>query len=357
MVEHGRTPHHLHDKGYKELFSDSETFLEFIQSFIPAAWTRDLRAENLIRIDKSFILQDFQDKEADVVYRLQHSSSSVIFYILLELQSSVDYLMPFRLLLYMTEIWRDAFHNTPEKDRRRKGFRLPVVVPIVLYNGVRKWTATSNFQGLFVNPEDYIPYVLDFRYYLVNVRSFAEGELLAFSNLVATIFALDQRMEAEELLPRLRRFMNVLQRLKPKEFQQFKNWMHHVLNERLAQPLQEDAKALLEEANPQEVERMIYNLERTLRKLERTAKQEGREKGIEQGKQEGILTGKIRAKQDDITLFLSVRYGEVSRSLQEAARQIQDVVSLEELLKALYTASDFSEVKAVVERFAAQDKL
>jgi hypothetical protein len=43
--------------------------------------------------------------------------------------------MSFRLLQYMVEVWRDAFNDTPEKERKRKSFRLPAIVPAVLYNG------------------------------------------------------------------------------------------------------------------------------------------------------------------------------------------------------------------------------
>jgi hypothetical protein len=43
--------------------------------------------------------------------------------------------MSFRLLQYMLEVWRDAFNDTPEKERKRKSFRLPAIVPAVLYNG------------------------------------------------------------------------------------------------------------------------------------------------------------------------------------------------------------------------------
>jgi predicted transposase YdaD len=52
------------------------------------------------------------------VLRLQ--GTEVIFYVLLELQSAVDQTMPFRLLQYMIEIWRDIYNNVLEKERRRK---------------------------------------------------------------------------------------------------------------------------------------------------------------------------------------------------------------------------------------------
>ena len=44
--------------------------------------------EAITRIDKSYILQDFNEKEADLVYRLKIKGQDVIFYLLMELQST-----------------------------------------------------------------------------------------------------------------------------------------------------------------------------------------------------------------------------------------------------------------------------
>lgn len=54
----------------------------------------------------------------------------VCFY-LLELQSTVDFQMPYRLLLYMVEIWRTVLKDTDAKEAARKNFKLPAIVPCV----------------------------------------------------------------------------------------------------------------------------------------------------------------------------------------------------------------------------------
>ena len=99
-----KEPHHPHDKGYKQLLSNKKTFLELIRTFVREDWAKEIDEDDLVLVNKSYILQDFSEKEADVVYRLRTREDDVIFYVLLELQSTVDYTMPFRLLLYMTEI-------------------------------------------------------------------------------------------------------------------------------------------------------------------------------------------------------------------------------------------------------------
>ena len=51
------------------------------------------------------------------------------------MQSTVDYQMPYRLLLYMVEIWRDYMKNVKIEDGKAAEFKLPVIVPMFLYNG------------------------------------------------------------------------------------------------------------------------------------------------------------------------------------------------------------------------------
>src|ERR1051325_8633605 len=67
--------------------------------------------ERLELIDRSFVLDDYRQREADLVVRVPYQtdagSQDVIVYVLLEHQSTVDPWMPFRLLFYMLRIWDD----------------------------------------------------------------------------------------------------------------------------------------------------------------------------------------------------------------------------------------------------------
>ena len=120
MPDRGKTedkPHHPHDKGYRQLLVNKKTFLELLQTFVREGWVREIEEGDLTLVDKSYVLQDFSDKEADIVYRLRLRGTEVIFYVLLELQSTVDHTMPFRLLQYMVEVWRDVYNNIYRKQR------------------------------------------------------------------------------------------------------------------------------------------------------------------------------------------------------------------------------------------------
>lgn len=61
----------VHDISYKDLYSNKEVFLDLIQGMLKAPWAKNLKAEDLILINKSYIASDYEEKESDIVYKLQ----------------------------------------------------------------------------------------------------------------------------------------------------------------------------------------------------------------------------------------------------------------------------------------------
>ncbi|MDR0561163.1 MAG: Rpn family recombination-promoting nuclease/putative transposase, partial [Spirochaetaceae bacterium] len=129
-----------HDKGFRSLFSRSRFFLQLLNFCINEPWTKRINPEDLEMINASFILPDFEKREADIIYKLKTPDRPVYFYCLMELQSSPDFFMPVRLLVYMVCLWIDLLKNIPPDERARQDFRLPAIIPLVLYNGGDRWT-------------------------------------------------------------------------------------------------------------------------------------------------------------------------------------------------------------------------
>ena len=176
-----------HDRGYKSLLASKEIFLELLRSFVDMGWVSLIDPETITRIDTTQILQDFSEKEADLVYRLKIKGRDVIFYLLLELQSSVDFQMPYRLLVYMMGIWRDVLKNIDPKEAERKEFRLPSIVPIVLYNHKDRWTASRNFKETLAEAELFKEFVVDFKYILIDVNRYQKKTLTALDNFIESV--------------------------------------------------------------------------------------------------------------------------------------------------------------------------
>ena len=132
-------------KPHDELFKISLTpdaARQLCRAVLPAP-AADLFAQaSLIRQPESFVEGSLA---SDVLYTAQVGEDEEVFlYVLFEHQSSVDPLMAFRVLRYMTLIWgrwlRERKDEAPAK--------LPPIVPIVVYHGERGWNAPLRFEEL-----------------------------------------------------------------------------------------------------------------------------------------------------------------------------------------------------------------
>ena len=123
----------------------------------------------------------------------------VYIFFLQEMQSKNDFTMPFRLLVYMTAIWMDFFKNTDKKRRKRKDYRLPPIIPLVLYNGADNWTAPLHFKDKVAHSNMFNGYVCDFEYILINVRNWSASKILSIS---VFLFLISPRSSLHTLMRR-----------------------------------------------------------------------------------------------------------------------------------------------------------
>ena len=69
---------------------------------------------------------------------------------------------------------------------------LPPVLPVVLYNGRRRWTATVEMTNLLAEGSDVLtPYQPSQRYYVLDVARVADADLPA-GNLVSALIGLER---------------------------------------------------------------------------------------------------------------------------------------------------------------------
>ena len=149
-----------YDKGYKRIFSIKKNFLDFIKKYISLNWMMELTENDLELINKEFTTDQFDTYESDLIYKVNTKEGTIYLFFLLELQSYNDFTMPFRLLVYMIAIWVDYFKNCDKNVRKQKDFRLPAIMPIVLHNGEKNWTASRNFKEMIAHANVFGDYVV-----------------------------------------------------------------------------------------------------------------------------------------------------------------------------------------------------
>lgn len=311
--------HHPHDRGYKALLSSEAIFLELLQSFVNMGWVSQIDADSLTKMDTTYILQDFSEKEADLVYRIKIKDEDVIFYVLLEMQSRVDFQMPYRLLIYMMGIWRDLLKNTDPRETERKSFRLPSIVPIVLYNSSERWTACRSFKQTLSAGGLFGEYVVDFKYILIDVNRYDKASLSQLDNFIGSVFKMDQSVDPREYRNRLLELGPTLRKFDSQKFQLFISWLKMATEASgLSVTAKQAIRAILEESQPEEAEKMVSNMAETLGRFYEDGKQEGFlsgiekgiEKGIEQGIEKGIEKGVEQTKLETARKMLALGMAE-----------------------------------------------
>jgi hypothetical protein len=101
-----------------------------------------------------FVQRDFRHLESDVVLsaplRLTAEGlrRQLIVYILIEHQSKPDEFMIFRVLEYVTLIYKRQMRDWQRKHDTLEGFRFQPVLPIVLYSGNRTWEKLGSIKDL-----------------------------------------------------------------------------------------------------------------------------------------------------------------------------------------------------------------
>lgn len=268
--------HQPHDTAYKYLLSSKKLFVQLLRSFVQKGWVDDVNEANLEPVPHSFIHPDFKKKEADLVYSVQVNGQEVLFYFLVELQSRVDYRMAYRLLLYQVEVWRFWMSKQEEKKTKQKSFRLPPIVPIVLYNGKRRWTASRQFRQVIAREQLFGSQLIDFEYLLIDVVRYKQEDLLELTNTIGAVFYIDQARDKNELLNRLEQLTDIVKVLPEEERDRLFTWMDRIVSRKL----RGSRKSITEFIH--KTGGTTMSLEQTLDAIERKAKKEGKKEGKEE---------------------------------------------------------------------------
>jgi predicted transposase/invertase (TIGR01784 family) len=290
-----------------------------VKNHIATPWAERLDADALELVDPHFVTKDFKDKEADIIYKARIKEGEVVFHVHLELQSEPDFSMPFRLLVYMTELLRRLFAEADENVRARKDFRLPAVVPIILYNGSDKWNCVGSFKEYLASHELFVPNVIDFEYILIDINAPDEAAFLETPTLVNLAMLADRKGKPERVLRRLSKVLELSGRLTQDEQLQLSAWVFDVILRKAKGKLDADMIDHIGKAfERKEGTEMTYAIERAMDELE--------QRGIRKGKIEGKLETAVSMFNDGLPFETASKYtgipaDEIKRSLEKQKPQ------------------------------------
>ncbi|MDD5037289.1 MAG: Rpn family recombination-promoting nuclease/putative transposase [Methylococcaceae bacterium] len=185
-----------HDHSYKLLFSHAEMVADLLRGFVREDWVQHLDFDSLEKLNGTYVADDLREREDDVIWRARWGEDWLYVYLLIEFQSTVDRYMAVRIMVYLGLLYQDLVRT----GRLAAEARLPPILPIVLYNGNRRWNAPADIADLIVPmPGGLETYRPRLRYFLLDEGCYAESELAPLRNLAAALFRMENSQTPQDV--------------------------------------------------------------------------------------------------------------------------------------------------------------
>lgn len=282
-----------HDKIYKMILSNKNEVVNLINQILEIEDEKHKITEEKIEIyNSNFINQYMENRTSDIIYKIKNQK---IFF-LIEHQSTIDYSMAFRLVEYCILIMQSAMDK---KQAKKKDYRFPLIYPIVLYTGEKKWNQKRYLEECQeqlngVKPKTFTSYSI------VDVNSFTKNQLLEGKGILSKIMLLEKVKTEEELI-------NVIKEISTKELNQeekniFKKVLYNILGKSINKEIIEKSIKIIEKEESEENGMVI---EEVLRKSREEEYKKGMIHGVSQ-EREKIIKQMIKNNiKDEIIIKLT----------------------------------------------------
>ena len=267
-----------HDKTFKEILKKSNEMSEFLETFVKIK----IKKENLKIYNNSFITKDYHRRESDIIYKRIDKN---IFYIV-EHQSKVDPNMPIRILEYCVELMRELKNTNTQKCN-------PLIIPIVLYTGDKKWNVSTEFSKTQERDNLFPEYSIKQIYKLIDINKYKIEELKQINNKISKMLMIEKctnNMEIGKILEYLAQTANT---------KEDRIWINDLVTYVFAHTISEERikeilKILYESEKDGEMDDLIERINRNQRIERRRIRAKSKAEGKLEGKLEGIKEALIK---------------------------------------------------------------
>jgi predicted transposase/invertase (TIGR01784 family) len=293
-----------HDKFFKDTFSNPLVVRDFVENYLPEPILKLVDLNELEIQNGSHVDEELSEIFSDMLFRTKINQRDGYLYFLFEHKSYPDRMVALQLLTYMVRIWN-------QKVNKENHTHIPVIIPMVICHGEKKWKISPMFSDLILNfdllPEEVKQMIPNYRYQLYDLSQFSDEDIKGKAELmIALSVARDIfKKSGEEFLETIFKAARALAELEEKEtgLQYFETCMRYILTSgpRLSR---------------EQLNTVIKQLEVTYKKgseltmtLAEVLREEGFEEGIEKGKKDSLFELAIE--------HLSLKFGVLPTDCQE----------------------------------------
>ena len=176
-----QVPYDFPDRIIRDVLRQAANLRELIARLLPLL-VGLLDFDQMHEVPRDFLLDDYRARESDLLvevpFRDNLDTPPLLICLLIEHQSTVDDVMPLRLLLYAVLYWEKQWHDWSASHPRGQRLRLTPVVPVVFYTGSDPWNGNHSLADLFQDHETLRAYVPQWQTTLCDLNTFTAEELV-----------------------------------------------------------------------------------------------------------------------------------------------------------------------------------
>ena len=162
------------DAALKRLFARPEVVRSYLDHApLPAELQGALDFTTLQKLSTEFVSDSLMTRHADLLWQVDYHGGAGQLYVIVEIefQSSPDAAMPLRMLTYAALIYESLWR---EAKPREESYRLPAVIPLVIYTGEDPWNVPQAVDALM--GQDLKELRPSFQFLLIDERRLTEAE-------------------------------------------------------------------------------------------------------------------------------------------------------------------------------------
>lgn len=193
----------LRDSSGKIIFDDSILCAQFMNDYVKGLKDITVQPEDIEDVSERYVPLIAEERYSDTVKKVKIPNKEPLYFIsLIEHKTEVDYNVAIQVFRYIYQIWEDyekemeAVHKGISKT---KDFRYPPVIPIVYYEGKKKWTASLEFKEKVAMQELFGDMIPNFTYQLVCLNDYSNQELLDKGDAISLMMLISKIREISDI--------------------------------------------------------------------------------------------------------------------------------------------------------------
>ena len=262
----------IHDTFTKKAFANEKVSREFFELNLPATILKEVDLSTLKQEKESYVEHTLGHGIVDLIFSVNFAKEKGYLVLLLEQQSTQRYNMPLRIQKYVLRFASEYL----DKHKKKK---IPLIYPLLLYTGNKKYTAPLSLYSLFKDEKKAKEYLTN-PIQLIEVSGFSKDDIRGKYWAGMLMYFMD-KIHQKDIFPYIREVTHIIGKVSEEgDIEFIKTVLYYII----------------ERADSDEVEGIFSEFRKSVATSHQeeimTIAERLREQGREQGKQAGMQLGR-----------------------------------------------------------------